>query len=99
MDALSQGGLLGLISAKEVGGMGEGLRAAALVIERVAQEGASTAMVLCMHYAGTAVIETHGPLAIWKAIADGKHITTLEFSEIASRIHFSGPTSHAMSHK
>ncbi len=35
MDALSQGGLLGLISAKEVGGMGEGLRAAALVIERV----------------------------------------------------------------
>ena len=57
MDALSEGGLLGLISSQEVGGQGQGLRAAALTIERVAQECASTAMVLCMHYAGTAVIE------------------------------------------
>jgi alkylation response protein AidB-like acyl-CoA dehydrogenase len=98
MDALSTGGLLGLISAQEVGGMGEGIRAAALVIERVAQECASTAMVLCMHYAGTAVIEAHGPLAIRKAIADGKHITTLAFSERGSRSHFWAPTSTAMAH-
>jgi alkylation response protein AidB-like acyl-CoA dehydrogenase len=87
MDALSRSGLLGLISSKEVGGMGEGLRAAAMVIERVAQECASTAMVLCMHYAGTAVIEAHGPLAIRKAIAEGKHVTTLAFSE-QGRSHF-----------
>src|SRR5258706_3863637 len=98
MDALSHGGLLGLISAKEVGGMGEGLRAAALVIERVAQECASTAMVLCMHYAGTAVIEAHGPLAIRKAVANGKHVTTLAFSERGSRSHFLAPTSTAMAH-
>ena len=76
MDALGKGGLLGLISAKEIGGMGKGLRAAALVIERVAQECASTAMVLCMHYAGTAVIDAHGPLSVRQAIANGKHITT-----------------------
>src|SRR5215475_3406891 len=70
MDALSKGELLGLVSAQEVGGKGQGLRAAALVIERVAQECASTAMVLCMHYAGTAVIEAHGPLSVRQAIAN-----------------------------
>lgn len=98
MNALSQGGLLGLISARESGGMGDGLRAAALVIERVAQECASTAMVLCMHYAGTAVIETHGPLAVRQAIAQGKHITTLAFSERGSRSHFWAPVSTAAAH-
>lgn len=98
MDALSKGGLLGLISAQEVGGMGQGLRAAALVIERVAQECASTAMVLCMHYAGTAVIEAHGPLSIRQAIANGKHITTLAFSEKGSRSHFWAPVSSAAAH-
>src|SRR6266536_4465168 len=98
MDALSKGGLLGLISAQEVGGMGMGLRAAAMVIERVAQECASTAMVLCMHYAGTAVIEAHGPLSVRKAIAEGKHFTTLAFSEKGSRSHFWAPTSTAAAH-
>jgi alkylation response protein AidB-like acyl-CoA dehydrogenase len=98
MDALSRSGLLGLISSKEVGGMGEGLRAAAMVIERVAQDCASTAMVLCMHYAGTAVIEAHGPLSVRKAIAEGKHITTLAFSEKGSRSHFWAPTSTAAAH-
>ena len=98
MDALSKGGLLGLLSAEEVGGMGQGLRAAALVIERVAQECASTAMVLCMHYAGTAVIEARGPLSVRQSIAAGKHITTLAFSEKGSRSHFWAPTSTAEAH-
>lgn len=98
MDALSRSGLLGLISSKEVGGMGEGVRAAAMVIERVAQECASTGMVLCMHYAGAAVIEAHGPLTIRKAIAEGKHVTTLAFSERGSRSHFWAPVSTAAPH-
>jgi alkylation response protein AidB-like acyl-CoA dehydrogenase len=98
MDALSKSGLLGLISAEEVGGMGEGLLAAAMVIERVAQECASTAMVLCMHYAGTAVIEAHGPLSVRQAIAEGKHITTLAFSEKGSRSHFWAPISTVAAH-
>jgi len=96
MNAISQNGLLGLLSAKEVGGMGEGLRAAAMVIKRVAQECGSTAMVLAMHYAGTAVIEAHGPLSVRKAIAEGKHITTLAFSERGSRSHFWAPVSTAV---
>jgi len=98
MDALSKSGFLGLLSAKEVGGLGEGLRAAAMVIERVAQECGSTAMVLAMHYAGTAVIEAHGPLPVRKAIAEGKHITTLAFSERGSRSHFWAPVSTAAPH-
>lgn len=98
MEALGQAGLLSLISAQDVGGIGEGMRAAAMVIERVAQECASTAMVLCMHYAGTAVIEAHGPLEVRKAIATGKHITTLAFSERGSRSHFWAPVSTAAGH-
>ncbi|MEO5953367.1 MAG: acyl-CoA dehydrogenase family protein, partial [Chloroflexia bacterium] len=37
MQALGEAGLLGLISAEDVGGMGLGHRAAALAVERVAQ--------------------------------------------------------------
>lgn len=91
MEALGKAGLLGLISAEEVGGLGQGHRAAAMTIERVAQACASTAMVLCMHYAGTAVIEAHGPLETRKEIAAGNHITTLAFSEAGSRSHFWAP--------
>ena len=98
LQALGKAGLLSLVSAPEVGGMGQGLRAAAQVIERVAQECASTAMVLCMHYAGTAVIEAHGPQEIRREIAAGRHITTLAFSERGSRSHFWAPVSSAASH-
>src|SRR5687768_3575167 len=95
MEALGKAGLLGLISAEEVGGMGQGHRAAALAVERVARACASSAMVLCMHYAGTAVIEAHGPREVREAIAAGKHVTTLAFSEAGSRSHFWAPTSTA----
>jgi alkylation response protein AidB-like acyl-CoA dehydrogenase len=52
-------------------------------------------MVVCMHYAGTAVIEAHGSQAVREAIARGEHITTLAFSEQGSRSHFWAPTSTA----
>ena len=95
MTALGSAGLLGLISATEVGGLGLGHRAAALAVERVAQACASTAMVLCMHYAATAVIEAHGPHNIREDIAAGRHLTTLAFSEVGSRSHFWAPISTA----
>ena len=95
MDALGQAGLLGLISATEVGGLGQGHRAAALVVGRVAEACGSTAMVLCMHYAGTAVIEACGPREVREAIAAGRHLTTLAFSEAGSRSHFWAPVSTA----
>lgn len=95
LTALGKVGLLGLISAKEVGGLGEAHRAATLVVEQIAKYCASTAMVVCMHYAATAVIEAYGPRDVREAIAAGTHITTLAFSEAGSRSHFWAPVSTA----
>ncbi|HEY4383971.1 MAG TPA: acyl-CoA dehydrogenase family protein, partial [Ktedonobacteraceae bacterium] len=95
LEALGKAGLLGLISAKDVGGSGEAHRAATLVIERIGTICASTAMVVCMHYAATAVIEAYGPREIREEIAAGRHISTLAFSENGSRSHFWAATSSA----
>ena len=97
IQGLREAGLLGLISSPEVGGMGFGFRQVCQVIERTAQECASTAMVLMMHYAATTVIEAHGPLEIRTAAAQGRHLSTLAFSEAGSRSHFWAPTSTARS--
>lgn len=93
--ALGEAGLLGLTSATEVGGRGQGLRASAEVVEHIARACGSTAMVVCMHYAGTAVIEAFGPRDTREAIARGQHLTTLAFSEAGSRSHFWAPMSTA----
>lgn len=95
LDALRDAGLLGLVSAKEFGGAGEGLRAATTVVERLARECGSAAMVVCMHYAATIVIETFGDDATRSEIAKGEHLTTLAFSEAGSRSQFWAPTSTA----
>jgi alkylation response protein AidB-like acyl-CoA dehydrogenase len=86
--ALADAGLLGLVSGTSMGGRGKGLAEAALVVERLARECGSTAMVVCMHYAATALIEQTGPDELRRAIAAGKHLTTLAFSEPGSRSHF-----------
>lgn len=96
--ALSEGGLLGLISDADTGGLGQGLGAAVLAVERVARECGSTAMVLSMHYAATAVIEKFGPRSVREDIAAGRHLSTLAFSESGSRSHFWAPVSTAASH-
>lgn len=95
LNALAEAGFLGLLSAEEVGGAGESLRAAATVVEKLATACASTAMLVCMHYAGAAVIEKYGERSIREAIAAGKHLTTLAFSEAGSRSQFWAPTSTA----
>jgi len=97
LDALGRAGLLGLVSAPDVGGMGEGFRAAASVVRELAQHCASTAMVVMMHYAATAVVEAHGPLEVRQAIATGDYVLTLAFSEFGSRSHFWAPLSSAAS--
>ncbi len=94
--ALSQAGLLGLLSSREVGGRGEGLGAAAAVIERLAAACGSTAMVTLMHYAATPTVETHGPTEIRQAVARGQHLLTLAFSESGSRSQFWTPMSTAV---
>jgi alkylation response protein AidB-like acyl-CoA dehydrogenase len=95
IEALRAEGLLGLLSAEEMGGLGLGFGDAARVVEQIARECASTAMVLTMHYAGTAVIEKLGPTAVRKEIAAGRNLTTLAFSESGSRSHFWAPVSSA----
>src|SRR6185312_5459580 len=86
--ALASSGLMGLVSAKSVGGHGLGLAEASRVVERLARACGSTAMIACMHYCGTAVIEQHGSEDVRRAIAGGKHLTTLAFSEPGSRSQF-----------
>ena len=95
MEALAAAGLYGLVSARDVGGLGQGPGAAAAVVARMARACGSSGMVLSMHYAGAAVIEKLGPQAVRREIAQGKHLSTLAFSEAGSRSHFWAPTSLA----
>ncbi|MEW5975450.1 MAG: acyl-CoA dehydrogenase [Acidobacteriota bacterium] len=93
--ALRSAGLLGAVSAPEVGGLGLGLRGAVTIVERVARDCGSTAMVITMHFSGTAVLEAFAPQEIRRAAASGEHLSTLAFSEAGSRSHFWVPTSTA----
>ena len=95
IDALRNAGLLGLLGAKSVGGQGQGLRAAAAVVERIARECASTAMITMMHNCATAVIEKFGTQELRKSVGSGAKLATLAFSESGSRSHFWLPVSTA----
>jgi alkylation response protein AidB-like acyl-CoA dehydrogenase len=95
IDALGKAGLLGLVSATEVGGMGLGVAEACRVVERIARDCPSTAMVVTMHYAGAVLIEKYGPVEVRRAIAQGKHLTTLAWSETGTRSHFWAPVGTA----
>jgi alkylation response protein AidB-like acyl-CoA dehydrogenase len=93
--ALGRAGLLGAVSAPDVGGLGISFRGAAAIVQRLAQECASTAMVACMHYCGAAVLEAFGPRDVREAAARGEHLSTLAFSETGSRSHFWAPVGTA----
>ena len=93
--ALGAAGLMGAVSAPEVGGLGLGFRGAAEIVGRLARECGSTAMVMCMHYCGTAVLEAFGPSDVRTAAAKGAHLSTLAFSESGSRSHFWAPVGTA----
>ena len=95
LQALGNAGLLGLLSAKDVGGSGHGVRAAADVVERLGAACGSTAMVVMMHYAAVPTIEALGPRDVREAIAGGSHLVTLALSEAGSRSHFWSPLSTA----
>lgn len=95
MTAFGEQGLLGLLSSPDVGGLGGSLSDASQVVRRLSASCGSTAMVLTMHYCATAVIEAHGPVDVRQAIAAGRHLSTLAFSETGSRSHFWAPLSTA----
>ncbi|MCG8421227.1 MAG: acyl-CoA/acyl-ACP dehydrogenase [Proteobacteria bacterium] len=95
MDELAERGILGLLIAKECGGLGLDLAAAAAVVQRLARECPSTAMITAMHFCATAVIDEYGSRRVREAIAAGKHLSTLAFSECGSRSQFWTPVSTA----
>ncbi len=95
IDALGAAGLLGLLSAPDVGGLGEGHRAATVVVEELAQHCASTAMVTMMHYCAVALVEACGSEAVRKEVAAEHHLLALALSEAGSRSHFWAPMSTA----
>ncbi len=95
IDALGRAGLLGLLSAREVGGRGEAYRAATLVIEELAHHCASTAMVTLLHYCAVPVVEAYGPEDVRREVAAGRHLLALALSEVGSRSHFWAPVSTA----
>src|SRR5438270_7076498 len=92
LTALRSAGLLGALSSKESGGLGLGLNGAARVVQRVAEECGSTAMVLTMHYCGVAVLVAYGDIGIRRDAAAGLHLGTLAFGEAGCRTHFWAPT-------
>jgi alkylation response protein AidB-like acyl-CoA dehydrogenase len=95
IQALREAGLLGLLTAADLGGLGGKLGTAAQAVERLARSCGSTAMVLCMHYAGASVIEKYGSPALRREVGAGRHLSTLAFSEAGSRSQFWQPVSTA----
>ena len=95
--ALGKAGLLGLTIPAGSGGMGQGLRTAAAVLDQVAQRCSSTAMVYLMHLCGVACYAAapDKTAKYLQAAAKGDHLSTLAFSERGSRSHFWAPVSRA----
>jgi len=97
IERLGEAGLLGLLVPKEFGGAGGGVAEMAEALELLAQACASTAMVMLMHYCGTAVMVAKASDKLKREllpqIAAGKHLTTLAFSEAGSGGHFYTPIS------
>jgi alkylation response protein AidB-like acyl-CoA dehydrogenase len=80
-----------------LGGLGQGPRAFAGVAEELATACGSTAMIFVMHVSAQQAIASSKTLgsreAVLKDIAQGKHLTTLAFSEKGTRSHFWAPAS------
>jgi alkylation response protein AidB-like acyl-CoA dehydrogenase len=95
VSAFANAGLLGLLSSKDVGGLGFGPRQGALVVERLGRECSSTAMVICMHYSAAAVLEKLASKEVRASVAKSQ-LVTLAFSEVGSRSQFWAPVSTAV---
>lgn len=97
IERLGEAGVLGLMVPAEEGGAGGVIAEMTQVLDVLAQGCPSTAMVVLMHYCGTAVIAAKGSAGLKKQllpeIAAGRHLTTLAFSEAGSGGHFYTPVS------
>jgi alkylation response protein AidB-like acyl-CoA dehydrogenase len=82
--ALGEAGILGMLSDPRVGGGGAGYAIAVQVIEGIARHCASTAVLTATHFAATLVIDRHGPRGIHRAIASGRHLSTLALNDLGA---------------
>lgn len=95
IEALQEAGILALTVPGRFGGGDGDLAAAARVVRRLSTACGSTARVVAMHYAATAMLVAAEHEAAMTEIAAGRHLTTLAFSETGSRSHFWTPLSTA----
>jgi alkylation response protein AidB-like acyl-CoA dehydrogenase len=96
IDALARAGVLGAASATDVGGGGGELADVAAIVEQIAGACSSTAMVVLMHFSAVSVLEAYGPRDVREAVAAGRHLSTLAFSEAGTRSHFWAPAGTAV---
>ena len=101
IEELGRTGLLGLMLPADVGGASLGPRAFADVVAALAEVDASVAMVFLMHTVASVTIaaapRTSALEDVLTAMASGRHLSTLAFSEAGSRSHFWAPVSRAES--
>jgi alkylation response protein AidB-like acyl-CoA dehydrogenase len=89
VEALAATGLLGLTVPAAHGGLGAGAALACEVVTALAEQCASSGMVLTMHLAALAVLRSTGGFDdVLRAAADGRHLSTLALSERATRSNF-----------
>lgn len=97
--ALGRDGLLGLMLPTAVGGSALGPRTFSAVVATLAEADSSVAMVYLMHASAAATIAASrtgsAVTPVLEAIAAGRHLSTLAFSEAGSRSHFWAPVSRA----
>lgn len=98
LGALATAGLMGLTVPASLGGLNQGFRTVAAVLDEIAQHCPSTAMVYLMHLCGIACYATSpDKMAVYLTqAAAGRHLSTLAFSERESRSHFWAPVSRAI---
>jgi alkylation response protein AidB-like acyl-CoA dehydrogenase len=98
--ALGESGLLGLTVPQALGGAGAGAQVFTAVTRTLAEQCASTAMIWIMHVCATQAIAAAPASAlreaVLRAVAAGRHLSTLAFSEKGSRSHFWAPVSQAV---
>jgi alkylation response protein AidB-like acyl-CoA dehydrogenase len=97
LGALARAGFYGLTVPVAHGGMGQGFRTMCAVVDTIAQRCASTAMIYVMHLCGVSTYVAAGDRmsGVLRAVAGGKHLSTLAWSETASRSQFWAPMSRS----
>jgi alkylation response protein AidB-like acyl-CoA dehydrogenase len=94
VEALAGGGGLGLVVGADAGGAGGALTALAVACERVGEACASTGMVFLMHSVTAATIGAGGGARageVLQAMAEGRTLGSLAFSERGTGAHFYSP--------